>query len=89
MASSSVLVLQDAHFGKSALMRCQVEGQPSRRSKKNGDKGMSSLKEQGDLFLDAYSSSTRQLGSYFRIWSRQSLHRFCGRAQTYGNQSDV
>ena len=23
------------------------------------------------------------------IWSRRSLHRFCGRAQTYGNQSDV
>ena len=27
--------------------------------------------------------------AYFRIWSRRSLHRFCGRAQTYGNQSDV
>ena len=27
--------------------------------------------------------------AYFRIWSRRSLHRFCGRAQTYGNRSDV
>ena len=26
---------------------------------------------------------------YLKIWSRRSLHRFCGRAQTYGNQSDV
>ena len=25
----------------------------------------------------------------FKIWSRPSLHRFYGRAQTYGNQSDV
>ena len=28
-------------------------------------KGMSSVKEQGDLFLDAYSSNTRQLGCVF------------------------
>ena len=27
--------------------------------------------------------------AYFRIWSRRSLHRFCGRAQTYWSQSDV
>ena len=27
--------------------------------------------------------------AYFRIWSRRSLHRFCGRAQIYWNQSDV
>ena len=27
--------------------------------------------------------------AYFRIWSRQSLHRSCGRAQTHWNQSDV
>ena len=27
--------------------------------------------------------------AYSRIWSRRSLHRFCGRAQTYGNQSDA
>ena len=25
----------------------------------------------------------------FRIWSRRSLHRFCGRAQTYWSQFDV
>ena len=27
--------------------------------------------------------------AYSRIWSRRSLHRFNGRAQTYGNRSDV
>ena len=27
--------------------------------------------------------------AYFKTWSRRSLHRFCGRAQTYWNQSDV
>ena len=27
--------------------------------------------------------------AYSRIWSRRSLHRFCGRAQTYWSQSDV
>ena len=27
--------------------------------------------------------------AYVRIWSRLSLHRFRGRAQTYRNQSDV
>ena len=26
--------------------------------------------------------------AYFRKWSRQSLYRFYGRAQTYGNRSD-
>ena len=27
--------------------------------------------------------------AYVKIWSRRSLHRFCGRAQTYRGQSDV
>ena len=27
--------------------------------------------------------------AYSRIWSRRSLHRLYGRAQTYGNRSDV
>ena len=27
--------------------------------------------------------------AYLKIWSRRSLHRFCGRAQTYWSQSDV
>ena len=27
--------------------------------------------------------------AYFKIWSRRSLHRFCGRASTYWSQSDV
>ena len=27
--------------------------------------------------------------AYFKIWSRRNLHRYCGGAQKYGNQSDV
>ena len=27
--------------------------------------------------------------AYLKIWSRRSPQRFCGRARTYGNQSDV
>ena len=30
-----------------------------------------------------------KLHDNFRIWSRRSLHRFYGRAQTYGSQSEV
>ena len=57
----------------------QVDEQPSKRFKNNGDKS-----------AVAMLRSTRQLRvSYFRIWSRRSLHRFCGRAQTCRNQSDV
>ena len=27
--------------------------------------------------------------AYFKMWSRRNLHRFYGRAQTYGSQSDA
>ena len=52
-------------------------------------KGMSSIKEQGDLFLTLTHQVHDNWVACFRIWSCRSLHRFCGRAQTYGNQSDV
>ena len=66
-------------FGeKCSYAHRQVEEQPSKRYEKNGDKSaMAMLK------------ITRQLVAYLRIWSRRNLHRLCGRAQTYGNQSDV
>ena len=57
----------------------QVDEQPSKRSQKNGDKS-----------AVAMLKITRQLGcACFRIWSRRSLHRFCGSAQSYGSQSVV
>ena len=62
-----------ADMVKSALLRNrQVDGQPSDRSKKNGDKRAVVLLK-----------ITRQLGTYFRIWRRGSFQRSCGRAQTY------
>ena len=57
----------------------QVEEQPSKRSKKNDDKKCSSHVEGlHDNWV-----------AYFKKRSRRSLDRFCGRAQTYWNQSDV
>ena len=73
----------------------QVEEQPSKRYQKNGDKSAVALLKRNEqpqrtgrpCFGRLLSSSTRQLVAYIRIWSRRSLHRFCGSAQTYGNQS--
>ena len=42
---------------------------------------MSVTKEQGQIHDNGVA--------YFRIWSRRSLHRFCGRTQAYGNESNV
>ena len=86
----------------------QVDEQPSKRSKKNGDKSavaMLKKHEQHDRTLQpVVCRDTRHaqgLGpvavheihdnwvAYSRKWSRRSLHRFYGRAQTYGNQFDV
>ena len=51
----------------------QVDEQPSKRSKKNGGKS-----------AVAMLKITQRLGcAYLKKWSRRSLHRFCGRAQTY------
>ena len=74
---------------KCSYAQRQVEEQPGKRSEKNGDKSAVALLKRnehhqrtGRPVLDAYSSNTRQFGCVFRIWSRRSLHRFCGRAQS-------
>ena len=60
-------------FGeKCSYAHRQVDEQPSKRSKKNGDKS-----------AVAILKKTRQLGCEFQERSRRSLHRFYGRAQTY------
>ena len=65
-------------FGeKCSYAHRQVDEQPSKKCKKNGDKS-----------AVAMLKITRWV-PYFRIWSSRSLHRFCGRAQTYWSQSDV
>ena len=66
-------------FGeKCSYAHRQVDEQPSKKSEKNGDKS-----------AVAFLKITRQWFAYVKIFSRRSLHRFCGRAQTYGTQSDV
>ena len=60
-------------FGKKcSYAHRQVEEQPSKRSKKDGDKKTVPMLK-----------ITRQLGCVFQDMSRRGLHRFCGRAQTY------
>ena len=61
-------------FGeKCSYARRQVDEQPSTRSQTNGDKS-----------AVAMLKITRQLSCVFlKKRSRRSLHRFCGRAQTY------
>ena len=67
-------------FGKSAhKQHRQVDEQPSKRSKTNNDKKCCGYVEK---IHDNWAA-------YFRIWSRRGLHRFCGKAQTYGSQYDV
>ena len=51
----------------------QVDEQPSKKSKKNGDKSaVTFFRRLHDNWV-----------AYFKIWSRRSLQRFYGRAQTY------
>ena len=81
-------------FGdKCSYSHRHVDEQPSKRSRKHGDKSAVAMFKQsehcyrtGRPVLDAYSSNTRQLVAYSRIWSRRGCY---GRAQTYGNRSDV
>ena len=77
-------------FGeKCSYAHRQVDEQASKRYKKNGDKSaVAVLKEheshgRTERPVVCNSSNTRQLGC------GRSLHRFHGRAQTYGKQSDV
>ena len=69
----------ECRFGeKCSYAHRQVEEQPSKRAKKNCDKSAVAMLKIHENWV-----------AYFRIWSRRSLHRFYGRAQTYGNRSDV
>ena len=87
----------DADLGKSALMRIVrfmnrlAKGLQRMVTKVQWLcwKGMSSIKEQGDLFWTLTHQVHDNWVAYFRIWSGRSLYRFCWRAQAYGNQSDV
>ena len=79
---SRMLVLQVQEWlqiwRKSALMRiARLTNSLAKRSK-NGDKSAVAMLKKNDNWV-----------AYSRIWSRRSLHRSCGRAQTCRNQSNV
>ena len=83
MASSGVLVLQVRSrmqiWGKSALMRnARLTNSLARSFKRMVTKVQWLYWRKHDNWV-----------AYFRIWSRRSLQRFCGRAQTQWSQSDV
>ena len=68
-----------ADLVKSARMHiARLMNSQAKRSKTNDDKSTVAMLKTHDNWV-AYSG----------IWSRRSLHRFCGRARTHGNQSDV
>ena len=83
MASSGMLVLQDRkrmqNLGKSALTQTV-------RLTNSLAKG---LKRMVTKVQWLYWRLHDNWVAYFRIWSRRSLHRFCGSAQTYWSHSDV
>ena len=67
-------------FGKSGLIRiARVEEQPSKKSKKNGNKSENS----------GYAEKYTTIGLCIPGYGAAEVYRFCGRAQTYRNQSDV
>ena len=68
----------DAGLGKSALMRIA-------RLKNSLAKGLKRMVTKVQWLCWKLHDNWV---AYVRIWSRRSLRRFCGRAQTYGNQSD-
>ena len=51
-------------------------------------RSMSHTIERGDPLYATHQMHDNWV-AYSRIWSRRSLHRFYGRAQTYGNRPDV
>ena len=73
--STSPRVDADLEKSECSYVHRQVDEQPTKRFKKNGNKSAVAM--------------LKIAFAYFKIWSRRSLHRFCGRAQTYGSQSDV
>ena len=71
----------DADLVKSALMRIA-------RLKNNLAKGLKRMVTKVQWLCLKIQDNWVGV-SYSRIWSRRSLHPFYGRAQTYGNQSNV
>ena len=83
MASSGVLVLQDrktdANLEISALTHtARLMNSPAKGQKRMVTKVQWLCGKVQDNWV-----------AYLKIWSRRSLHRFCGRAQAYWSQSDV
>ena len=73
---------------KCSYVHRQVEEQPSKKFKKNGDKSAVAMLKWNEQHQRMFTHQTLDNWvAYSRIWSRRSL--FSGRAQTYGNQSDV
>ena len=83
MASSGVLVVQvrkkDANLGISALKHTARLTNSLARS----------LKRMVTILQWLFRKLHDNWVAYLTTWSRRSLHRFCGRAQTYWSQSDV
>ena len=87
----------DADFGKSALMRiAKLKNSLARGPEKNGDKSAVVMLKQcehyhgtGRPVVNENHQIYDNWVAFSDIWSRRCLHRFCGRAQTYGTHSDV
>ena len=87
----------DADWGKSALICTdRLMNSPAQGPKRMVTKvqwlcwrSMSSIIERGDPLYTPTHQIHDNWVVYSRIWSRRSLHRFYGRAQTYGNRSHV
>ena len=86
-----------ADLEKSALMRIArlmnslVKGTKRMMTKVQWPcwKGMSNILERRNPLYTIIHQVHDNWVAYFRTWSRRSLHRFYGRAQTYGNRFDV
>ena len=64
----------DAGFGNSALMRIARLMNSLAEGLKN------EWRQKGSGYVENYTTIGLRI---VKIWSRRSLHRFCGRAQTY------
>ena len=86
-----------ADLGKSALMRiARLTNSLAKGPKRNVTRVQwlcwrrrSRIIERWDPLYTITHQIHDNLVAYPRIWSRRSLHRFYGRAQTYRNRSDV
>ena len=83
MASSRVLVLQVLKWMQFGWISALTHTARLTNSFRRG------LKRMVTKLQWLYSRIHDNWVAYFGIWSTRSLHRFCGRAQTYWSQSDV